>query len=600
MAGRKRQQEETRVWSRVVNASWQPNTMKELIAISALLLSMSSSAQDMSTETPDESQPMLEVDQQEIPKVDVAAILSWSPIFKGRPFNSRLLGFRVFPGRDWKQFGALGFEQGDLLQEVDGVALSDPKLNPSDFKKLGAGEKVTVVVERSGQREELTFKLRQPTRDDYRDEISRKDLFEAARDGDVERVQKLIDAGADVNDTTSGHGMSALAIAVDQASRDVGQVAVVELLLRHGANADIRDGMGRTLLVYAVTEGAPVVKALLDGGIDVNAQDDLGRTALSNAIIGKDDEVFDLLLEYGADVHLSSDGVSIELQSALANNHVDRVVKLLDLGVDVNARSHDGQTALFAAVDSNWSPMVDAVQLLLERGALANIEDHYGHSPLKLAKKRLKESLRSEKSAMKRAKAGKSFGATPEMVQQKKRDYQQIVTLLELAGAREQVPTKMSLLYAARVGELAAVSNYLQKGEDVDAIDAKNGYSPLIWALSQDHEEVANKLLNIGADPNIVALHGETALMVAVERGATIETVGHLLDSGADPNLQTGSGTALMLAALHSPIEFVKLLLDSGADPNLGDGGEGVTAAYAAMMTGRKDVLDLLIAAGAK
>jgi ankyrin repeat protein len=394
--------------------------------------------------------------------------------------------------------------------------------------------------------------------------------------------------------------MPALAIAVDQASRDSGQVAVVELLLKHGADIDIRDDMGRTLLVYALTNGAPVVKALLDAGIDVNAQDNLGRTAISSAITGQDDEVFDLLLEYGADVNLSSDGSSIELQSAIANNHVDRVVKLLDLGVDVNARSSDGQTALFAAVDNMWSPTVDAVQVLLERGAVANIEDHYGDSPLKLAKKRLNEFLATEEMQMKRAKAGKLYKKTPEDLQQRKRDYQQIVALLEEAGANELAPVEMSLLYAARIGDLATVDDCLRRGEDVNAIDVNNGYSPLIWALSQDHVDVAQMLLESGADPNFVAKHGETALMVAAERGMSTETFTHLLDSGADPNLQTGAGTALILAALYSPIEVVQLLLDSGADPDLSDGEGGYTAAYAAMMGGRKDVFDLLIAAGAK
>jgi ankyrin repeat protein len=567
-----------------------------VLTASALILPMISLAQDGSGGESREIPPVPDEAGQATQRVDVAKIIRPTPYFDG----GQMQGYKVYPGKDRKQFAALGLMPGDILIEIDGIVISDPEVANQQLEKLSTGVQVSVVIERSSQSKVLTLKLRQPTRDDYRDEISRKDLFEAARDGDVERVQELIDAGTDVNDTTAGHGMPALAIAVDQASRDSGQVAVVELLLKHGADIDIRDDMGRTLLVYALTNGAPVVKALLDAGIDVNAQDNLGRTAISSAITGQDDEVFDLLLEYGADVNLSSDGSSIELQSAIANNHVDRVVKLLDLGVDVNARSSDGQTALFAAVDNMWSPTVDAVQVLLERGAVANIEDHYGDSPLKLAKKRLNEFLATEEMQMKRAKAGKLYKKTPEDLQQRKRDYQQIVALLEEAGANELAPVEMSLLYAARIGDLATVDDCLRRGEDVNAIDVNNGYSPLIWALSQDHVDVAQMLLESGADPNFVAKHGETALMVAAERGMSTETFTHLLDSGADPNLQTGAGTALILAALYSPIEVVQLLLDSGADPDLSDGEGGYTAAYAAMMGGRKDVFDLLIAAGAK
>jgi ankyrin repeat protein len=475
--------------------------------------------------------------------------------------------------------------------------LSNPELANHQFERLGSGEQVAIVLERNGESEVLTVRLRQPTGDDYREEISRKDLFEAARDGDIERVQELIDAGADVNETTRGQG-PALAIAVE-----MGQAAAVQLLIDSGAVIDIRDSWGRTLLVYALDarkDAAAVVKVLLDAGIDVNARDDLGRIALSNAVIGRDDEVFNLLVEYGSDISLLSDGGSVALQSALANNHVDRVVKLLDLGVDVNARSSDGQTALFTAVDSRWSPTLDAVQLLLDRGAEADIEDHYGGSPLKLARKNLQEFLATEKRQIKRAKAGKLYNTTPEELLQEKRDYQQIVALLEAAGAGTKPPQVNNILQAARTGDVGKVNALLQKGEHIDAIDDKNGYSPLIWALSQDHEEVAQALLENKADPNIVAKRGETALMVAIERGTSTEILASLLAFGADPNLQTGAGTALMIAALHSPIEVVKQLLESGADPNLMDGTGGYTAAYAAMMAGRKDVFELLVAAGAK
>jgi len=389
--------------------------------------------------------------------------------------------------------------------------------------------------------------------------------------------------------------MSALAIAIDKADRDLGQVAVVEVLISHGADLSTRDWMGRTLLVYALTKGAPVVKALLDAGIEVNAQDDLGRTALSNAVIQQDDEVFDLLLRYGADVKLLLDGGSSALQSAIANKHFDRVLRLLDLGVDINARSSDGETVLFAALDEYRSPRANEVQVLLERGAAVNIEDHYGNSPLKLARENLEKFLATEKSAMRAAKSGELFSTTPEMLQQQKRDYQQIVALLEAVGAKEQVPAEMNLLYAARIADLDSVRKYLAAGEDVNAVDSKNGYTALMWSISQDHHEVAKILLDNGADPNVIGSRGEeSALAMAVERNAPVELVVSLLDSGADPNLALGS------AVLHAPTIVVKLMLDRGADPNFKNSENDYPIAYFAMMAGREDVLELLVAAGAE
>ncbi|HSG96858.1 MAG TPA: ankyrin repeat domain-containing protein [Woeseiaceae bacterium] len=569
------------------------------VLISLLALSTVSFAQDTSTGKPDEPRDTLAGDEPATPEVDVSAIFRWGVKFKGRPFDSEFEGFRMFPGRDWKQFSTIGFRPGDVLKEIDGVALSDPKISISDFPQLSRGETVSVVIERDGRLEALAFKLRQPTRDDYREEISRKDLFEASRDGDLERVQELIDAGADVNDTTTGHGMPVLAIAVDQAWRDNGQVAVVELLISHGAKLDTTDSMGRSLLIHALTKGSAVVEVLLEAGIDVNARDDFGRTALWYAMSDHDDEVFDLLLEYGADVALLPDGGSVAMQSAIANRHLDRVARLLDLGVDVNARDGEGQTALFTAIDNLWSPSLEAVRTLLERGAIVNIEDNFGNTPLSMAKNNLEEFLLSEKAQMRAARKGKLFNTTPEMVQQDKRDYEKIVSLLEQAGAREALPAERSLIHSARTGDLEQVAEFIGAGEDIDAVDPKNGFTPLLWAVFKGHDEIVGLLLENGADPNVVGQRGETALLVAAMEKAPPETYSLLLEHGADPNYQDGSGSsALMYAALYAPIETVQALLDAGADPDLETDGDGYTASYFAAMAMRMDVLELLAAAG--
>ena len=558
--------------------------MKEFILIGTLVMSLVSLAEGTDLMKPGEGAPQTQL-------INVEHIIRTALVFDG----DEVLGYRLFPGLDAKQFWALGLSVGDIIVEIDGAALTDPKQALQEIEKLGTGDPVSVVVERDGLREVLVLILQPAQIKDDPYVVSQKSLFEAARDGDVERVQELIDAGADVNDTTAGHGMSALAIAIDKADRDLGQVAVVELLISHGADLSTRDWMGRTLLVYALTKGSPVVKALLDAGIEVNAQDDLGATALSNAVINQDDEVFDLLLRYGADVKLLSDGGSIALQSAIANKHFDRVLRLLDLGIDINARSSDGETVLFAVLDEHRSPRANEVQVLLERGAVVNIEDHYGNSPLKLAKKNLEEFLATEKSAMRAAKSGKLFSTTPEMLQRDKRDYQQIVALLEAVGAKEQVPAEMNLLYAARIADLDRVRKYLAAGEDVDAVDSKNGYTALMWSLSQDHHEVAKILLDNGADPNVIGNRGEeSALAMAVERNAPVELIVNLLDSGADPNLALGT------AVLYAPTTVVKLMLDRGADPNFKTSEDDYPIAYFAMMAGREDVLALLIAAGAE
>ena len=171
------------------------------------------------------------------------------------------------------------------------------------------------------------------------------------------------------------------------------------------------------------------------------------------------------------------------------------MARLLDLGVDVNAKDNEGQTALFAAVDNLWSPSLEAVLALLERGAIVNIEDDYGNTPLSVARRGLKEFLSTEKRLMRAARKGKLFDTTPEMIQQDKHDYEQIVSLLEQAGAREILPAEDSLLFASRTGNLGRVTDFIANGEEIDAEDPRNGFTPLIWSVFNGHFRITEVLL---------------------------------------------------------------------------------------------------------
>lgn len=71
------------------------------------------------------------------------------------------VGFRVYPGRDRRQFTALGLRPGDIIKDIDGQALSDSRQAMQIFQSLGSAEQVTVTIERDGQSESLTLKTSQ-------------------------------------------------------------------------------------------------------------------------------------------------------------------------------------------------------------------------------------------------------------------------------------------------------------------------------------------------------------------------------------------------------------------------------------------------------
>jgi len=71
--------------------------------------------------------------------------------------NGQQQGYRVYPGRDRRQFAALGLRPGDLIKEIDGQSLTDPSQAMKIFQSLGTSNQVSVTVERNGQPETIVL-----------------------------------------------------------------------------------------------------------------------------------------------------------------------------------------------------------------------------------------------------------------------------------------------------------------------------------------------------------------------------------------------------------------------------------------------------------
>jgi len=87
----------------------------------------------------------------------LADVIRPTPYFVG----GQQQGYRVYPGRDRKQFAALGLRPGDLIKDIDGAALTDPKQAMEIFQNLGNAEQVSVTIERNGSQQTLILKTSQ-------------------------------------------------------------------------------------------------------------------------------------------------------------------------------------------------------------------------------------------------------------------------------------------------------------------------------------------------------------------------------------------------------------------------------------------------------
>ena len=109
-------------------------------------------------------------------------------------------------------------------------------------------------------------------------------------------VQKLIDAGANINEPDS-RGYNALFYAVEY-----GQLEVVKSLISKGANIESKDSLGNTPLVFAAYYGlnspdsANIIKLLIKSGADINAKSPYGETILDLALSSAQGDIVDDLI----------------------------------------------------------------------------------------------------------------------------------------------------------------------------------------------------------------------------------------------------------------------------------------------------------------
>lgn len=88
-----------------------------------------------------------------------AQIVRPQPVFA----NGVQRGYRVYPGRNRKQFADLGLQPGDLVLSINGTPLDDPQRGLEIFNTIGTSDRVNITVERNGQTQELTLNTAQIT-----------------------------------------------------------------------------------------------------------------------------------------------------------------------------------------------------------------------------------------------------------------------------------------------------------------------------------------------------------------------------------------------------------------------------------------------------
>ncbi|XP_046554920.1 serine/threonine-protein phosphatase 6 regulatory ankyrin repeat subunit B-like [Haliotis rubra] len=378
---------------------------------------------------------------------------------------------------------------------------------------------------------------------------------------DLNIVTQLIKAGSDINE-------------VDEQNRtllykatEYGHLALVKYLCNKGANVNIdtqhmnitlmplteeRKLCKRVILAACRNADIDVVKLLCEHGADVDVADDNGETVIHKAAASPIDAVEKL--QYLLDTkqvplsikdHLGRTVLFPAVKSALQSGYLEILHFLSSRKIDFNQKDNFGNSLLLYAFVPN--PLVDAIstsdgfiKLMLNHGIDPNIKNQQGRTVIHYA------AIKGDKNKL---------------------------TILLEGGADPRVPDEKGrtvLLQAVKKQHFHNVRLFLEKGVNPDVQD-KNGKTALHFAVELKDSETVKLLLNGGADPSVSDIYGRDALHYAVKSQNCV-IMNLLLQNGASPCVQdTFGATVLHIAAKCLDRENVMLLLDHGANPHTQD-----------------------------
>ncbi|MGA1824139.1 MAG: ankyrin repeat domain-containing protein [bacterium] len=214
--------------------------------------------------------------------------------------------------------------------------------------------------------------------------LSSQPIHDAVQERDLSKLKSIVNKGADINAVDS-RGRTPLYLAALYGYPDIAAYLLTK-------EADPNKGASwkdnATPLHVAAKQGnVEIVKLLLEKGVNPNIQTKHGVTPLHNAARHRKPKVVEILLGKGANIDAKdsfhkgvlhgyewSPEVSIELT---------KVVQLLiAAGANVNSITKEGETPLMNMTSIG---ALDAMELLLSKGAHVNIKNKFGVDALQIA-----------------------------------------------------------------------------------------------------------------------------------------------------------------------------------------------------------------------
>jgi ankyrin repeat protein len=350
-----------------------------------------------------------------------------------------------------------------------------------------------------------------------------------------------------------------------------GHKDIVDFLLGKDIDVNQQDVDENSALSWASKKGhKEIVEMLLqNNNIQINKQDIDGTTALMMASFYGHKEIVQMLLQYKNNIEINHQASWDEYDFIRESyyGHIEIVEMLLqDKNIQINKQNKYGTTALMLASFHGHKEIVK--MLLQNKNIQINQQDKYGATALMLA------SERGHKEIV-------------QMLLQHKN-----IEINQQGGFSDFT----ALICASMNGYVEIVEMLLKDKNILINQQDKGGYTALMWAYANGHEEITRMLENENLKKNQTDNYGKTVLFTASEKGHK-EIVQMLLqDKNIEINQQDENGhTGLMLASRGGHKEIVEILLqDKNIEINL-QNNDGYTALMLASQNGYKEIVEILL-----
>ena len=175
-------------------------------------------------------------------------------------------------------------------------------------------------------------------------------------------------------------------------------------------------------------------------------------------------------------------------------------------------------------------------------------------------------------------------------------------------------PKVIALCKAIEAKDLKEIDRLVAEGADVNT-KGKGNMTPLLWAFPENKPDIFKRILEHGADPNVIISSDFGTKFGKIQPGDSVlyhatrtefpNYFKYVMQHGGNPNLITRHGLAqfsplmtVMAGFYPDKKESIQLLIDTGADLDYRT-DTGSTALYTSISGGHYSITLLLLEAGA-